>query len=602
MNYEPLFVLIVMIGAIVLFVTEALSVDMVAFVVMITLILGGVITLEEGLDGFASEAMIIIACMFVLSAGLIRTGALDALQKGLFRLAGGSKPRLVTALLLAVAISSAFLNNTPVAVIFLPVVMSISNQLGVAPSRLLIPMSYASILGGTCTLIGTSTNLLVSQVAHEHNMPTIGMFDFSVPGLIFAVVGFLFLATAGRALLPRRASVSAAVSSGKIVEFVTEVMFPADSPLLGKSFQEVLAKTPGITPLMLIRGDEVFMAPLIANPRTQFSRAGDVLLLKGDPGAIHAILERDGITLPPELGELIERQGRGRAVTLVELVVNPNSRLIGRTIRAADFGHRYGGAAVVAVLRREEHLRQRVADIRLRLGDTLLVMCDESIIEHLRGSEEFMLLEGLDERIVRRDKAPIAAAIMALVVGGATLDLLPLSVLALTGVGLMVLTGCLPIRVAYASIDMSIVLLIVGMLALGRAMETSGLAHTVSMGMVDVLRDFGPLVVVAGIYVLTATLTSLISNTAVALLLTPIALDVATEMSYAPQPFLFAVLFGASACFATPMGYQTNLFVYGPGGYRFTDFVRVGLPLNIVLFLTALFVIPWYWPFERIVP
>lgn len=600
MTADQLAVLGVTLAAFVLFVTETLAVDLVALLVMLALVLGGILTPEETLEGFSSEAMITIACMFVLSAGLIRAGALEVINRAMLVAGGGSKPRMIVAMMLAVALSSAFVNNTPVAVIFLPVVLGVASQVGVAPSRLLMPMSYASILGGTCTLLGTSTNLLVSQAAHGHGMPSIGMFDFTVPGMIFAVVGFAYLGTVGRLLLPRRASVSGTLAAGRVKEFVTEVLFADDSPLVGRSFQEILARSPGITPLMLIRGDEVFMAPLIANPRTQFARAGDALLLKGDPGAINSILDRDGISLVPEIGAMIEQQGKGKTVTLVELVVNPNSPLIGRTIGASYFSRRYGGAGIIAVLRRAEHLRERLAEIRLQLGDTLLVVAEESHLDDLRNSNEFILLEGVDKRMLRRDKAPLAVAIMVLVVGLAATNVLPLSVLALSGVAMMVLTGCLPVRLAYSSIDMSIVLLIAGMISLGMAMEKTGLVHAVSTSIVDVLMDYGPAAVMAGIYILSALVTSMVSNTAVALLLTPIALDVAGSMGYEPAPFVFAVLFGASACFATPMGYQTNLFVYGPGGYRFTDFVRVGAPLNIVLFLTALFVIPWYWPFERV--
>lgn len=600
MSPEALFTLAVTIGALILFVTEVVSIDVVGLLVVTVLVLFGVLDVQEGLSGFSSDATITIACMFVLSAGLIRAGALEFISRLMFKLGEGSKPRLVVALMLSVAVSSAFVNNTPVAVLFLPIVLGVAGRLGVAPSRLLLPMSYASILGGTCTLIGTSTNLLVGQVAAEHGFGRIGIFDFSIPGMIFAALGFLYLATFGRLLLPQHASVTPRQSDGRIREFVTEVMFQPDSPLVGRSFQEILAKSPGITPLMLIRGEEVYPAPLVPNPRTQFARGGDVLLLRGDPGAINSILEKEGVTLPPELGAMIEQQGAAKTYTMVELVINPNSPLLGRRLSATDFARHYGNAGVVAVLRREEHLRERLSELRLQLGDTLLVVCDENAIDHLRDGPEFILLEGVDKRLLRRDKAPLAVAIMALVVGLATLTSVPLSTLALTGVVLMLLTGCLPARQAYESIDWSVIMLIVGMIGLGHAMERTQLAHIAAMGLVDLLRDTHPVAVLAGIYVVTAVLTSLISNTAVALLLTPIALDVAASMGFQPAPFLFAVLFGASACFATPMGYQTNLFVYGPGGYRFRDFLRVGVPLNLLLFLAAMAVIPWYWPLTRI--
>jgi di/tricarboxylate transporter len=596
LTFEQLVVLGVLAGAFIAFITERLPVDLVGLLVMVVLAVTGVLTPEQAFGGFASSALITIACMFVLSEGLIRTGALEVLSESLLGLAKGKKPRLVVALMLSVAISSAFVNNTPVAVIFLPVVLAVAANLDILPSRLLLPMSYASILGGTCTLIGTSTNLLVSQVAEQHGFRPIGMFELSVPGMIFAVVGFLYLATIGRKLLPRRATVSTAMAGGRIREFVTEIQFPDTSTLVGKGFQEVLATVPGVTPLMVIRGDETFTAPLLPNPRTQFIRAGDVLLLKGEPGSINALVSKEGVTLPPELGELMAAPGVGKALTMVELVINPNSPMIGRTIAAVEFSRRHGGASVIAILRRDEHLRKRVGDIRLRMGDTLLVACDEAHLEDLRHTDEFILLEGVTHEVLRREKAPLAVGIMVMMVALAALGVLPIAALALAAVAVTVLTGCLPLRLAYGAINSQIVVLIAGMLALGTALESTGLAHMASTALLGALAEHGPLAVVGGMYALAMVLTQLVSNNAVAVLLTPVALDTAAELAFAPAPFLFAVLFGASAAFATPIGYQTNLFVYGPGGYRYRDYLRVGTPLNVVLFAVAMFVIPWYWP------
>lgn len=595
MTPDAIFVLIVMIGAFVAFMTEALPVDVVGMAVLVALMLHGVLTPEEAFSGFASEALLTICAMFILSAGLIRAGALEHLTRLMFGVAKGRKKVLLVLLMLSVAVSSAFLNNTPVAVIFLPVVLSVAASLKLAPSKLLIPMSYASILGGTCTLIGTSTNLLVSQAAEKHGQAAIGMFEFSVPGMIFAVIGFAVMAILGPKLLPDRASVSSAMQEGRIREFVTEVFFPADSPLVDRSYREVLEKAEGITPLMLIRGDEVIFAPLIADPRAQFIRAGDVLLLKGDPGAINALLDRDGISLPPELGDLMTK-GAGKTVTMVELVINPNSPLIGRSIAGSGFSRRHDGAAAIAVLRHDEHLRKRVSEIRLRLGDTLLVVADEKNLDGLRRSTEFIMLEGLEQQVVRRDKAPLALGIMAGVVALAAVDLMPISILATTGVLVMILLRVLPLRLAYSSIDMSIVVLIAGMLALGAALEKTGLLHHAATGLTGLLHEHGPRAILGGIYLLSALLTCLVSNNAVAVLMTPLAIDTAHELGLGPAPFMFAALFGASASFATPIGYQTNLFVYAPGGYRFTDYLRIGLPINVVMFIVALFLIPWYWP------
>ena len=600
MSPDQIFVLALVAGSVVLFITEVVSVDLVGLSLIAALVLSGVLQPSEAYAGFANEALITIAAMFALSAALIRTGVLDRLRAAMLALSGGARMRVVLLLMVTVAISSAFVNNTPVVVIFLPIVLGVASSLDLSPSKLLLPMSYASILGGTCTLVGTSTNLLVAQQAEVHAQMQIGMFDFTIPGLVFASAGFVYLALVGHRLLPQRASVSTTVQSGRIREFVTEVLFPEDSPLVGRTYKELLDKSGGVTPLMIIRGGEVIFAPLIADPRGQFIRANDVLLFKGDPGSISALLERDGVTLPPELGELMDA-GSGRTVTMLELVINPNSPLIGRTIAGSGFSRRHGGGAVVAVLRHDEHLRRRVSQIRLRLGDTLLVVCGEEVLDDLRRSEEFILLEGVDEQLVRRDRSPIALGIMAAVVVLAALEVAPISVLSLTGVLAAVLSGCLPLRLAYNSIDMSIVLLIAGMLCLGQALQSTGLLELGTHAVIDLLQGYGPLAVMAGMYLLSAITTTLVTNNAVAVLLTPIAAQVALQMGLGPAPFVYAVLFGASASFASPISYQTNLFVYAPGGYRFSDYLRLGVPLNLLLFALALVVIPWWWPFQELV-
>ena len=585
-------------ASLVAFVTEILPVDLVAVLVMVALVLSGVLTPDVALEGFSNSALVTVAAMFVLSAGLMRTGALESVGSLVSGATRGGRKRQVAVLMIVAAVVSAFMNNTPVAILFLPIVLGLSQRLDLAPSRLLIPLSYATILGGTCTLIGTSTNLLVAHEAERAGHPPIGIFEFAVPGLIYASVGMAFLALLGPKLLPKRASATTSIASGRLREFVTEVSFSVGSPLVGKSFQELLKGAPGIVPLMVIRGEETYTAPLVSNPKTQFIRDGDVLLLRGAPDAINSLLSREGVSLPPELGAAMAQQGVGKAVTMVELVITPNSPLIGRTLGGVGFSRRHGNASVLAVLRREEHLRERVAEIRLRLGDTLLVVVDEGNLDSLRQTDEFVLLEGVDAEVARRRKAPTAAAIMLGVVVLAAAGVLPISILALAGAAVMVVTGCLPLRVAYNSLELSVLVLIAGMLALARAFEQTGLVQVVSAEVVGALQPHGPHAVIAGIFLISAAVTNFASNNAVAVLMTPIALDVARGLELAPEPFLYSVLFGASCAFATPIAYQTNLFVYGPGNYRFRDYVRIGVPLTLLLFGVAMLVIPWWFPFS----
>jgi len=595
-----IYVLAVVVVALVLWVIEWLPVELVSMLAVLALTVAGIITPDEALKGFGNSALITVACMFVLSAGLIRTGALNFVTGVMLHVGKGSKARSIVALMLTVAFISAFMNNTPVAVIFLPIVLSVAVKLEVAPSRLLIPLSYATIMGGTCTLIGTSTNLLVSQAVEKSGRPPLGMFEFAGAGVIYAVTGLAFLAIAGPLLLPRRASVTSSAPGGRVREFVTEVVFAPGSPLVGKTFQEVLGRVPGLVPLMVIRGEETHPAPLITNPRTQFVRADDVLLLKGAPGSINELLSRDGVTLTAELGAALAGPGKGKTMTMVELVVNPNSPLIGRTLGGAEFSRHHGNASVIAILRRDEHLRERVSEIRMRMGDTLLALCDEAHLDDLRNTDEFIMLEGVERQVLRRNKAPLAAAILGLVVLLAALEVMPMSFLALAGAVAMVLTGCLTLRQSYAAIDASVVVLIAGTLAMGLAMEKSGAIESISDAMLGMLQDWGPRAVLAGIFLLATVINALISNNAVAVLFTPIAIAVARTLGLQPEPFIFAVLFGASCDYSTPIGYQTNLFVYGPGGYRFSDYVRIGVPLTLVLFAVSMVVIPWIWPFTPV--
>jgi di/tricarboxylate transporter len=596
---DALFVLAVTVLTLVVWVLEVLPVDLVAVLAMLALVLQGILTPDEAIRGFGNSALITVACMFVLSAGLIRTGALDLLTQAMLGMGRGHKARTVAILMLTVAGISAFMNNTPVAVIFLPVVLAVAHRLELAPSKLLIPLSYATILGGTCTLIGTSTNLLVGQAVEQAGLPALGLFDFAVPGMIYALSGLGFLALAGNWLLPSRASVTSAVPGARLREYVTEVQFPEGSPLVGRSFQEAVGRVPGLAPLMVIRGEETHPAPLIANPHTQFIRAGDVLLLKGEPGAINQLVARDGLTLPPELGAALAGGAKGKAMTMVELVVNPNSPLIGRTLAGAEFSRKHGGASVIAVLRRDEHLRERVSEIRLRMGDTLLAVCDEERLDDLRDTGEFIMLEGIERQVLRRDKAPLAVGILLLVVLLAAFEVQPMSFMALAGAAAMVLTGCLPLRHAYSAIDSTVMVLIAGTLAMGLAMDKSGAVHWLAGQITQLLGDLGPHAVLAGLFLLAAVVNALVSNNAVAVLFTPLGIQVAGELGVRPEPFIFGILFAASCDFSTPIGYQTNLFVYGPGGYRFRDYVRIGVPLTLVLFAVAMVLVPLFWPFTK---
>ena len=588
---QILIVLAILLASVVLFVTELVPADLVALGIMIGLILTGILTPEEAIAGFSNPALITVAAMFVLSAGLLRTGAVGFIGKKIIQISGKDEKKLLLSILLVVTFISAFINNTPVMMVFLPIILGISYQTEISPSKLLIPTSYATIIGGTCTLIGTSTNVLVSFLIKKYGFPELKMFEFTQLGIIFAVSGILYIFFIGYHLLPRRASVTGYISGNYIKEYLTEMEIIKGSSLAGKTLSEaIIKKYPEIKILQLIRGEEILWTPL----PSLVLKEGDVLLVRGSVTDIVSLYNKDDVELLPDLssGEIKFREQNS---TLAELVITPNSSLIGRTTRGVGFRNRYG-VTVVAIQRHGIHIREKISQIRLRLGDTLLVLGDVDSIVKLRDCEDFLLLEGIEETIIYKDKAPIAIGIMLMVIVLAALDFMSILVLSLLGVMLMILTRCIPLKAAYRSVDMSVMILIAGTIALGTAMEKTHAAELIAHQLISMVGFLGPTAVLSAFYLLTSFLTAVMSNNATAVLLIPIAISTATSLGVNPKPFILAVMFGASADFSTPIGYQTNTMVYGPGGYKFIDYVKVGTPLNILFWILATLFLPYFWP------
>ncbi|HWP46237.1 MAG TPA: SLC13 family permease [Candidatus Limnocylindrales bacterium] len=590
---QILIVLAILLASVVLFVTELVPADLVALGIMIGLILTGILTPEEAIAGFSNPALITVAAMFVLSAGLLRTGAVGFIGKKIIQISGKDEKKLLLSILLVVTFISAFINNTPVMMVFLPIILGISYQTEISPSKLLIPTSYATIIGGTCTLIGTSTNVLVSFLIKKYGFPELKMFEFTQLGIIFAVAGILYIFFIGYHLLPRRASVTGYISGNYIKEYLTEMEIIKGSSLAGKTLSEaILKKYPDIKILQLIRGEEILWTPL----PSLVLKEGDVLLVRGSVTDIVSLYNKDDVELLPDLspGEIKFKEQNS---TLAELVITPNSSLIGRTTRGVGFRNRYG-VTVVAIQRHGIHIREKISQIRLRLGDTLLVLGDVDSIVKLRDCEDFLLLEGIEETVIYKDKAPIAIGIMLMVIVLAALDFMSILVLSLLGVMLMILTRCIPLKAAYRSVDMSVMILIAGTIALGTAMEKTHAAELIAHHLISMVGFLGPTAVLSAFYLLTSFLTAVMSNNATAVLLIPIAISTATSLGVNPKPFILAVMFGASADFSTPIGYQTNTMVYGPGGYKFIDYVKVGTPLNVLFWILATLFLPYFWPLK----
>jgi di/tricarboxylate transporter len=589
---EIAYVLLVAVVALALFGKNVFPAETIALGILVALVAGGALTPEQAFAAFGNEALATVCAMFVLSAALVRTGAVAFIGRRILAVGGKSEWRVLITVMLSAAACSSFINNTPVAVIFVPIVLGVAEVSGLHASKLLLPMSYATIVGGMSTIVGTSTNVLVSSMLPRFGFAPLDFFEPLPLALIGLALTVAYMTLVGRRFLPERDTLTSRVSGGEIREYVTELSIPDGSPLAGKSLREaVLERAPQALVLQVIRGEEI----LSPDPR-RVLRAGDALIVKGDVNALLALQRRQGVELSSELAAPA-LEARPRNLTLVELLVRPASAAIGERVGELELRARHG-AAVIAVQRAGIHLREKVADLRLRFGDVLLVEADAAALAHLHAAPEFIVLEGVNERVMLTHKAWMALTTIAAVVALAVVQVpvLPISVLAVSGALALLACGCIGVREAYRSVDLSIVFLIGGTIALGSALEASGAAELVARGIVRLVEPLGALAMLSAIYLIANATTALVSNTSAAVLMLPIAISTARQAGLDPTPFVIAVLFAASIDFSTPFGYQTNTFVYGPGGYRFLDYVRVGGPLNLMWWALATAAIPCFWP------
>jgi len=575
-----------------LMVWEKLSLDLVAMLAFSALLVSGILTPAEAFKVFSNDAAITVACMFILSAALERTGVIESIGQRLNRWVGKSDWSLLLVVLPGVALISAFINNTPVVVVFMPILISLAASRGLKPSKLLLPLSFASILGGTCTLIGTSTNILVSSTAQQMGHAPLGMFELAKIGLILTVCGIVYLLLIGRKLLPDRDTLASVLQTTDNKQYLTEAVLVAGSPLIGKKLADTaFANQPKVRIIEVIRAG----APLFTPLNQIVLERGDRLRLSMELASMVDLQSQAGVEILPKAKFGVEVVGAEKAA-VVECVVGPHSSLIGHSIRQMNFRRRYG-VLVLAVHRQGVSLREHFADVRLQYGDTLLIEGPESAIRELRDGRDFLLLLDVPHTPKRRQKQWLAIGIIALVVTLAALDVMPIAPLAILGAVLVLVARCLDAEEAYESVEWNIIFLIFGMLALGAALEKTRGAELLAHAIINGLGSWGPTVVLAAIVVIGSLMTSFLSNNAVAVLLTPVVIQAADSLNVSTRPFIIAVAIGASACFATPIGYQTNTLVYGAGGYKFRDFIRVGLPLNLLLCALAVYFIPKFWPF-----
>jgi di/tricarboxylate transporter len=585
-------VLILLVAVGVLLATERLREDLVALLALATLVLLRVLTPAEALSGFSNPATVAVACMFLLSAGLKSSGIVQFVGDRVVKSGPHSPSVLMLLVALVVGPISAFINNTAAVAVLLPVALRASHASGISPSRILMPVSFFAMLGGMCTLIGTSTNILVSSLAVQAGIEPFGMFEFTRLGLILFGAGAVYLFVFGRHLLPERIQPESLTEGYHLNRYLSEVMVLPGSSLLGKTLREAqLGERYDLEVLALIRANGRRLGPAEVDRLEE----DDLLLVKAPAAALVQLRDRAGIGIKPGRHP-DDADLRSAESVLVEAVVSPNSPLEGRTLKGVDFRHRYGATAL-AIRRHGEDIREKIGKVRLRLGDELLILAPRQNLDRLKQETDFVILQELDVPVLKPAVALTSSLIVAGVVLTAAFGLYTIAEAALVGSVLMVLTGCLPIRKIYQEIDWRVIFLIAGLVPMGIALQTSGAADSAVQGLMWLMGDLGPTAVLGAFFFMAFALTGFMSNTATAALLVPLAITFARTLEVDPKPFLMALAFAASAAFYTPIGYQTNLLVYGPGGYRFTDFVKVGGPLNIVVWILATLLIPVLFPF-----
>ena len=575
------------------FTLDWLPIDVVALTSLALLLVFDLVTPEEAISGFSNPAVITVMMMFILSHALTSTGLIRSLGRRIARLSGDSYWVAGVTLLMISGMLSAFINNTAALAIFMPVAIQLAKHYEVSPSRILLPLSYVSIIGGTCTLIGTSTNLLVGSLAEQHGLAPIGIFEFFGLGAILFVIGAVYTVLVPMRHLPPRSDSSSLTHKYRLTAFLTEVFVPEGSRLIGQTVVDArISEAFQLNVLEILRGEERIALDL----RNTAIEADDQLIVRGEMENIVNFKEQFDLLLLTD-AKLQDSDISDERNILAEIQLSPASRLTGQTVREVDFRRRYG-CFVLALNRTGEMMRSKLASIELKQWDTLLVFGPRSRVEALYELDDFVPLQELDIRLRLARNWWLSMVIIPAVVLLAAFGVMSILKASILGVVALVLTRGTTIQQAYDAINWTVIFLLAAILPLGIAMEKTGLAAMLGQGIAEAGAGFGAIGVLALVYLATALLSEIVSNNSTAVLMVPIAITTADSLGMDARPFVMAVAFGASASFLTPMGYQTNAMVYGPGSYRFSDYLVFGAPIKVLFWILSTLLIPVLWPLQ----
>lgn len=584
--------LAIILMAIILFATEKLRVDIIALLVLLAVSITGLVSKEDVFQGFANSAVITIWAVYIVSGGLFKTGVADIIGSLILRLSGASEVRLIVVIMIVCGTMSAFMNNVGAVAVLMPAVIGIARKTNIPVSKLLIPLSFSSLLGGKMTLIGTPANILAQGILVARGLPSFGFFDITPMGAVVLTTGIVYMVVIGRHLLPIRETADDPDSTKLLRDYISDVQITQDSPLIGKNlYQSNLGSDYNLNVLSIIRAGE----PITQIHRDIILHANDHLILEGPAQSLlsakNDLLLETPVESEFELTDLDTEQSQ-----IFEATLAPLSTVVNRTLNEIRFRDRFGFTAI-AIWRQGAVITNYLRDVKLQFGDAILLQGPPGKVRALQDGNQFLVLEPLEIQRSKHKKAPIAGGIMILIIGLAIFSNLGIATAMVIGSVAMVLTGCLTMDEAYESIDWRTVFLVGGMLSLGIAMENTGTAQYLADLLLRVFGDFGPIGMLAGIYILSALITQPMSNAAAIVLMVPIALDTALGLGVNHLTFTMAVVIGAATSFLTPVGHKANVLVFGPGGYRFFDYTKVGILLTIFLFIVSMIFLPIFFPF-----